>query len=177
MATLLALLPNDFVVPMVFLIHMARDSYFVLPDIFQRKTGLRVIPAKDDQLIEERTVYVAPPGKHVIIENGTISLRDCDQYPKTRFCPSLNLAITSAAEHYGKQLAVVILSGSLDDGVSALKDVNKNGGLTIVQHPYDAAFPSMPMEAIRRDHPNFIEPLDNIPNLLDHFSKQVNGVK
>ena len=49
----------------------------------------------------------------------------------------------------------MVLSGALDDGTSGLWTVKRLGGLSVVQHPEEAAFDSMPlsaMDAVEIDH-------------------------
>jgi two-component system chemotaxis response regulator CheB len=42
-----------------------------------------------------------------------------------------------------------LLSGGLDDGVSGLWEIERRGGVAVVQHPEEAAFPSMPLNALK----------------------------
>jgi len=49
---------------------------------------------------------------------------------------------------YGPRLIGIVLSGLLDDGAAGLWEIAQAGGATNVQDPQDAAFPSMPLNAI-----------------------------
>jgi two-component system chemotaxis response regulator CheB len=63
--------------------------------------------------------------------------------------PSINVTFRSAARSYGKRVIGVLLSGMLDDGASGLWEIARQGGVTIVQDPDEARFPSMPVNALR----------------------------
>jgi two-component system chemotaxis response regulator CheB len=55
----------------------------------------------------------------------------------------------SAALAYDGRVIGVLLSGELDDGTAGLWEIARRGGTTVVQNPEEAAFPSMPLSALR----------------------------
>lgn len=62
--------------------------------------------------------------------------------------PSINVAFRSAAASYGSRVIGVLLSGMLDDGAAGIWEIGRRGGVTIVQDPAEAQFPSMPLNAL-----------------------------
>jgi two-component system chemotaxis response regulator CheB len=60
----------------------------------------------------------------------------------------------------------VVLSGYLDDGTVGLQAVKKRGGVTVVQDPNEAEYPSMPKSALRYVKVDHCLPLSEIPALL-----------
>jgi chemotaxis response regulator CheB len=60
----------------------------------------------------------------------------------------------------------VILTGMGDDGVSGLIAISVVGGITLAQSPEEAPHPSMPRNAIARDHVDAVLPVTEMPGVL-----------
>src|SRR5207237_1661098 len=60
-----------------------------------------------------------------------------------------------------------ILTGSLDDGTAGMLAIKRAGGMTIVQDPNDASYPSMPQSVLENVEADLIAPLSEIPAALD----------
>jgi two-component system chemotaxis response regulator CheB len=69
--------------------------------------------------------------------------------------PSINVTLRSAAATYGKRVIAVLLSGLLDDGAAGIWEIWNQGGVTIVQDPVEAPFPSMPLNALEAANVDF----------------------
>jgi len=69
----------------------------------------------------------------------------------------------------------VVLTGTLGDGASGLWTLGHLGGMTVVQDPRDAAFPEMPLTALKRARPDHIAPLEKLPTLLESLVHQPTG--
>jgi chemotaxis response regulator CheB len=73
---------------------------------------------------------------------------------------------------YGGRVVGVLLTGMLDDGTDGLWHIKKHGGVTIVQDPADAQFPSMPQSAIENVGADYVLRLENIPKRLVELIRQ-----
>ena len=126
--------------------------------------------AEDGDEIEAGRIYVARPDYHLILDPGKIRLvRDPRGY---RNRPAIDPLFRSAASAYGVRVIGIILSGTLDDGSLGLASIKRKGGLALVQHPDDAAFPGMPMSAMQAAEVDHAVPLDEIPGLLSRLCSQ-----
>jgi two-component system chemotaxis response regulator CheB len=67
---------------------------------------------------------------------------------------------------YGPAAIGIVLTGNLDDGTSGLYAIRQMGGITVVQDPDDAMYPSMPLSAARHVQPDFCVPLEEMAPLL-----------
>lgn len=102
--------------------------------------------ADDGLPLRPGRVAVAPPGNHLLVEDGTLVLSQGARENGTR--PAIDPLFRSAAAAAGPELVSILLSGTLDDGAAGTAAVRASGGLTIVQDPGDADFPDMPRHAI-----------------------------
>ena len=82
------------------------------------------------------------------------------------------MTFRSAATTYGERVAGLLLSGMPDDGASGLWEIARHGGVTIVQDPSEAAYPSMPETAAQRVPVDYMMSVEDMPML---HTKLVNG--
>lgn len=144
---LVAQLPSNFPGTLFIVWHVAPAYPSVLPQILERVCPLPVAHAIDKEAIQPGRIYVAPPDHHLLVESGYVRVT---KGPKeNRFRPSIDVLFRSAARSYGKQVIGVVLTGLLDDGASGLYAVKEQGGRAVVQDPFDALHPSMPMQAMK----------------------------
>jgi two-component system, chemotaxis family, CheB/CheR fusion protein len=116
-----------------------------LASLLGRVTKMPVIEIKKTTTPEPNTVYVQPPDKCLICDDGKLALVKRTQVR--------NLAIDhffeSLAESRGSYAIGVILSGTGTDGTAGLRAIKAAGGLTFAQDPDTAKFDAMPRSAIR----------------------------
>ena len=75
----------------------------------------------------------------------------------------------SAALSYGNRLIGVLLTGRLYDGTRGMQAIKQHGGVTIIQDPDSAAFPSMPRNAQKHCQIDYCLPLLQIAPLLQQL--------
>jgi two-component system chemotaxis response regulator CheB len=135
-------LPADFPAAVFVALHMPPYLKTLLPEILDREGPLRATEAEDGEPIEERRIYVARAGSHLILDRGRVRV---SQGPKENgYRPSVDVLFRSAARAYGPQVIAVTLSGLLDDGAAGAIAVKQRGGIVVVQALDDATFPDMP---------------------------------
>jgi two-component system chemotaxis response regulator CheB len=100
-------------------------------------------------MVVKRAVYVAPRDQHMLFDDGCVRLSRGAREHHTR--PAIDPLFRSAAERYGQRVVGVLLSGMGSDGVSGPSAIKKCGGVSLVQHPGEARFESMPSTAIAED--------------------------
>jgi two-component system, chemotaxis family, protein-glutamate methylesterase/glutaminase len=142
--TLLKLLPATFEIPIVVVQHRAKES-LALAEVIQDCTPLRVQEAEDKMPLEPRSVYIAPPDYHLLIDDGRLALSTEDLVLFSR--PSIDVLFDSAADAYGAGVIGVVLTGANSDGSKGLKKIAARGGQAIVQDPETAEIQVMPASA------------------------------
>ena len=168
--TVLADLPRSFHLPLIVVLHLPEGRDSQLAEIFQYRLPIEVREAADKETILPGTLYFAGPGYHLLVEmDRTFSLSSEEPLHYSR--PSINVLMESAADAYGPALAGILLTGANEDGATGMARIKQQGGLTVVQDPTEAAVPTMPEAAIRRQAPDFILKLASIRDFLLKFDR------
>jgi two-component system chemotaxis response regulator CheB len=157
-------LPVDLPAAVAAVIHRSPGYASTLAPVLGRRALMPVKEATDGEPIETGRVYIAPADMHLMIEPHRFRLERGAKEHFTR--PAVDPLFRSAAAAYGRRVVGVVLSGSGQDGVSGLIAIKAAGGLCLVQHPGEAPFPGMPVNAITYDHVDGVLPLDLIPGVL-----------
>jgi two-component system chemotaxis response regulator CheB len=154
-------LAADFPVPVLVVQHLDPAHDTTLADILDRRSELRVKLAEAGERAERGTVYLAPPGHHLVIdEHGDLSLSDS---PRTNFVrPSADVLFASVARAYGARAIVCVLTGTGRDGAEGVREVLANGGTAIVEDPGTAQFDGMPRAAVDAGAADRVLPLPDI---------------
>lgn len=163
LSTLVSGLPADFPAPLVLAQHLDPSRPSHLQNILQRRTSLPVQVAEDRSPMQPGTIYVVPANRHVLIQDGHMTL-DYGHVEHPR--PSIDLLLTTAARSYGDRLIAVVLTGAGSDGAAGAVDVKHAGGTVVIQNPLTARFPSMP-SALPPTAVDHVADLENIAGLLD----------
>ncbi|MEG3986813.1 chemotaxis protein CheB [Microcoleus sp. Pol7_A1] len=171
LGAILGNLPSDIDAAIFIVKHLAADKPSILPQILTDLGSLPASHPSDGEAIQKGRIYVAPPDNHLLL-NQQGSIRVVHGPKENRFRPAIDTLFRSAARAYGSRVVGVVLTGYLDDGTVGLQAVKKRGGVTIVQDPKEAEYPSMPTSALRYVKVDRCLPLAEIPDLLVELSKQ-----
>ena len=166
-------LPADFPAAVFVVIHISPNSHSVLPELLTRAGKLPACHPAEGDAITPGHIYVAPPDRHLLVQEGRVLLRRGPQENRTR--PAVDPLFRSAAVAYRSRVIGLVLSGLLDDGAAGLAAVKACGGLCLVQAPDDAIWPEMPRNALRRDHVDYCEPVSALPLLLSRLVQEPAG--
>jgi len=135
-----------------------------LAELLALQTTRPVVDIEDKLPIEPRSVYVAPPDYHVLVERGSfaLSLEDRVQFAR----PSIDVLFESAADAYRERLVGVILTGANEDGAAGLRRIKQRGGVAVIQDPAQAVRRSMPDAAIAATVADAVLPVEEIGRFL-----------
>ncbi len=140
-------MPADFPTPIAVAQHRDIDAEDdLLPKLLARHTELAVADADDKAPLEAGRVLLAPPGYHMLVEDGSVALSVDEPVQFAR--PSIDVLFESASEQYGERTVGVVLTGANADGAAGLAAIKRRGGCTIVQDPASAERPEMPEAAL-----------------------------
>lgn len=112
----------------------------------QLKSTIPVVLAKQGQSLEHGKAYFIPPHSLVEIKKNKFVITKSSS--KEAIVNPIDHVFSSIADSYGQNAMGILLSGSGSDGSIGLKYISEKGGMTLVQEPQTAEYPSMPEYAI-----------------------------
>ncbi|MBX5481847.1 MAG: chemotaxis protein CheB [Myxococcaceae bacterium] len=160
----LGALPATFDAAVLVVLHRAQGVRDVLQHVLQRSCSLPVGDVEDKQPILPGRVYLAPAGYHVHVEDAHFGLSVDDPVHHAR--PSIDVAMSTAAEALGPKVTGVVLTGAGRDGAEGLALIKRLGGCAIVQEPSDAARADLPRAALDAVQPDRVLALEEIATWL-----------
>lgn len=163
-------LPSDLDAAIFIVRHIAPDINGVFAEVLNKQQTLYAAHAIDKEPIKMNRIYLAPPDRHLIIEEGRVRVTHGPK--ENRFRPAVDPLFRSAAYVYNQRVIGIILSGALDDGSAGLWTIKNRGGIAIVQDPADAEVPSMPESALRAVAVDHQAPVSKMAPLLVQLSAE-----
>ena len=140
-------LPADYPLAVLVVVHLPPDKDSLLASILGEKCAMAVKEAEDKESIEPGTIYIAPPGYHLLVEkDGTLSLSSEEEVLFSR--PSIDVLFESAADAFGGELIGIVLTGANSDGAAGLQAIGRAGGTAFAQDPLQAFASTMPRAAL-----------------------------
>lgn len=111
---------------------------------------MEVKEAVDGEELEQGVVYVAPGGRHLLLQRrlAGYALRLTDDPPVNRHRPSVDALFRSMATAAGRDAIGLILTGMGADGAEALVELQASGAHTIAQDEASSVVFGMPRQAI-----------------------------
>lgn len=128
-------------------LHMPPEAPSVLAKIIDRSGPLPASSATHGERLEAGRIYVAVPDRHLLVRDHRVVLSEGPTENGHR--PAINALFRSVALDFGPHTIGVLMSGVLDDGVLGAAAIKSRGGQTVAQHPDDAVFSAMPLNALR----------------------------
>jgi two-component system CheB/CheR fusion protein len=127
--------------------HLPAHHVSHLAELLAQAGPLPAVEAKAGQRLEGGHIYVMPPGKMMGLRGGCIFFEAAPPVRPPAPKP-IDFFMASLAGTMHERSVGIVLSGTDHDGTVGLKAIKAAGGLTLVQTPLSAEFPSMPQSAI-----------------------------
>lgn len=165
---LLSTWPAHLAAPVLLVQHIADGFTPGLVHWLQQGCDLRVKIAEQHDVLRHGTVYVAPDGAHLGVDDRRRALLSQAE-PIQGFRPSATFLFESVARAFGADAAAVILTGMGSDGVEGLRTVHARGGAVFAQDEESAVVHGMPREAIRAGVAHFVGDAEAIARRIQHL--------
>lgn len=170
LSEVLAGVPADIPAALFVVLHRASVEPSHLPAVLSRAGPLQALHPKLREHIRRGVVYVAPPDRHLLIDEDRV---ETIRGPKENLHrPAIDPLFRSAAFYFRRRVIGVLLTGSDSDGTSGLFSVKLMGGLTVVQSPSEAKAPMMPFSAVTNVEIDYVLPLKEIGPLLGRLARR-----
>lgn len=161
---ILTRLPADFPAGILVSQHMPKGFTKPLAERLDSISKLRIKEAENDDEIESGKVLICPGGYHLMLrkkqKKTCVILREATYEDK--YIPSVDIMMISSAEHYGKNIMGVVLTGMGSDGRKGMLEIKSKGGYTITESEETAVVFGMPAEVISAGAAQKILPLTEI---------------
>jgi len=165
--TLLGGLDHRLTQPVLICCHTSGDVS-VLCELLASHSTLPVIEAREREVAAGGTVYMAPAGYHLLVENDRRFALSVDQHVRYSR-PSIDVMFGSVSDVYRAALIGVVLTGANQDGAEGLAKIRQSGGLAVVQDPESAEAAVMPRAALLAAGADYCVPLQQIAPLLNRL--------
>jgi len=166
-------LPTDLPAAVLVVVHFPEGVPSALPRILNRAGSLEAVHPEDGDRVERGRVYVAPPGFHLLVEDGRVRLACGPKENGHR--PAVDPLFRSAAVAYGPRVVGIVLTGADDDGAAGLAAIKRRGGVAVAQDPDDALFRRMPESALGYADVDYCAPVGEMAALLARLIREPAG--
>lgn len=150
--------------------HIPAYAPSALPQILSRAGVLPAEHPTDGEAIAQGRIYAAPPGAHLLVEQGRIRLLAGPR--ENRHRPAIDPLFRSAALTYGPRVVGVVLTGALNDGTAGLLAIKRQGGVAVVQDPAEALASGMPASALAHVTVDHCLKLAEMPRYLEQIARE-----
>jgi two-component system, chemotaxis family, CheB/CheR fusion protein len=161
---LLGALPVDSGMAYVLVQHLDPRNESILAELLSETTQMEVSEVKGDVRVEPNRVYVIPPSKDMVLDDGMLKLVPRSSTGAAHM--PIDSFFRTLAEMQGTMAIGVILSGMGSDGTLGLQAIEAEGGIAFAQEPASAKSKDMPSSAIDSGHVDFVLSPEDIARQL-----------
>ena len=153
--------------------HISEHGKCYLGDLFAARCSLDCQMATQDAPIRRGVVYIAPPGRHLMMTNDRIRLVNG---PRENFSrPAADPMFRAAAAAFRGRVIGIVLTGLMQAGTSGMQAVKRCGGLTAVQRPEQAIAPGMPQSALQYCDVDHVLSAEEIGESINRWCREPAG--
>ena len=163
-------MPQNSGLAFVVLQHLSPDFKSMMDELLARQTDMRILRAEEGMLVEANTVYLLPPRKEMVINEGKLQLTEKD--PSKGLSLPIDVFFRSLAQDLGPRAVAIVLSGTGSDGSRGVRDINAMGGVVFVQDESSSKFDGMPNAAFATGVADQVMPPEEMPDALLRLIKR-----
>jgi two-component system chemotaxis response regulator CheB len=156
--------PKNLSVPVVIVQHMPASFTKRLAERLDAASNMRVLEAKEGDILEKGTAYLAPGDYHMVLKGSFFDpVLSLNQGPPENSCrPAVDVLFRSVVSFFGANTLAVILTGMGKDGLKGCEEIRKVGGQVMVQDKETSVVWGMPGQVAKSGLANKVLPLKQL---------------
>lgn len=160
--------------PIFIVQHMPAGFTASLAESLGRKCRATVVEASDGMIVQNSHVYIAPGGKHLVVENqgNQKILKTNEDAPENGCRPAVDVLFRSLTQVYGAKIVVAIMTGMGADGAKSLAGLAKSGARILAQNQESSVVWGMPGSAVNTGLVDATVPLTEIATTMVKLGNQ-----
>lgn len=168
--TLFENMPKDLNVPIFVVQHMPPLFVSALVESLNKCSSLPVVEAKNEEVPQKNTIYLAPGGKQMKVltkAGGEYVIILTDDPPENYCKPAVDYLFRSLAETFKNNVLGIIMTGMGKDGVGGAKLMKAQGAPILTQDQASSVVYGMAMEAVKAGVVDEVLPLSDLASAIE----------
>ncbi len=155
-------------VPVVIVQHMPGSFTNTFAARLDAMSQLHVVEAKDGDVLEPGTCYIAPGGKQMIFERFGLKtrIRIIQDTGRVTYNPCVDVSFASLAQIFGNKVLAMILTGMGSDGCEGCQLLKAKGSVIWAQNEESCVVYGMPQAVVNANVADLVLPLGDIAGCI-----------
>ena len=155
-------------VPVVIVQHMPGSFTSTFAARLDAMSQLHVVEAKDGDVLEPGTCYIAPGGKQMIFERFGLNtrIRIIQDTGRVTYNPCVDVSFASLAQIFGNKVLAMILTGMGSDGCEGCQLLKAKGSVIWAQNEETCVVYGMPQAVVNANVADLVLPLGDIAGCI-----------
>lgn len=155
-------------VPVVIVQHMPGSFTSTFAARLDSMSQLHVVEAKDGDVLEPGTCYIAPGGKQMIFERFGLKarIRIIQDTGRVTYNPCVDVSFASLAQIFGNKVLAMILTGMGSDGCEGCQLLKAKGSVIWAQNEESCVVYGMPQAVVNANVADLVLPLGDIAGCI-----------
>lgn len=163
-------LPQTLPYAILIIQHMPASFTEAFAQRLNKVSPLAVSEAKDGDALKAGQVLVAPGGMQLMLDNrggACVRIRESDE--RINYRPSVDIALASAAKHFGKRALGIVMTGMGTDGKEGARLLKSAGGHIWTQDEASCVIYGMPAAVVAAGYSDATVKLKELAEQLTHI--------
>lgn len=164
-------LPTYWKFPILIVQHMPAIFTGKLAESLNGITQYNVYEARSNMVVEPKTVYLAPGGLHMVVQQVGESVKiDLNNGPPVNSCrPSADVLFDSMAEVYNNRVLGMVFTGMGNDGTRGAAILKKHRSAVLCQNQESSVVWGMPRSVVESNLHDDQFDLNNVISVMERF--------